>query len=89
MPKTLTITIENVHNSWWLCQRGTYDRSSVLAGQEFRQLTKHYNTLDEAKAENPGVEVVDWYAPQVIIPETAPDWFDPSDAGEVWSEEDY
>ena len=90
MPKkTVTLTIENVHDSWWLCQRGTYEESSVLAGQKFRQLVTHYDDLETAKRDNPGVEIVDWFAPQVFIPQTAPSWFDPLDAGEVWSEEDY
>ncbi len=83
------ITIEFVHGSWWLCQRGVYDRSSVLAGQDFRQLQKHYETLEQAQVENPKAEVTDEGIAPVYIPVNPPEWFDPAAAGEAWGEDDY
>ena len=85
-----TYSIEFVHKNWWLCQRGIYERSSVLAGEDFRQLCKPYKSLDEAKADNPGVKVSDEDAPvPAELSINAPNWFDPSDAGESWGEDDY
>lgn len=84
-----TITIELVHGKYWLCQRGVYERSSVLAGQDFRQLNKAYDTLEEAQTDNPGVKFSDEGRPEIFIPTHAPSWFDPADAGEAWGEEDY
>lgn len=87
MAKT-TLSIEFAHSNYWLCQRGVYDRSSVLAGQDFRQLCKPYDSLEEAKADNPGVTVdLDGCRPETFIPQNAPDWFDPADAGECWDED--
>ena len=82
-------TIEFVHGNYWLCRRGVYEESSVLAGQDFRQLCKSYESLEEAQLENPDIEISDEGKPISFMPQTAPDWFDPMDAGEVWSEEDY
>jgi len=83
-------TIELIHNVWWFCQRGKYDHNSVLEGQDFRQLCKAYDTLEVAKAEHPEAEVRDYdERPRVFLPKEPPAWFDPLDAGEVWSESDY
>lgn len=90
MRKNLELTLEFVHDNWWFCQRGRYDRSSVLAGQEFRQLVSAYDSLSEAKEAHPEATIrTDGYVDKWELPQTAPDWFDPLDAGEVWSEEDY
>ena len=85
-------TIEVVHDAIWLCQHGVYESHSVLAGQSFRQLCKPYNTLEEAIKENPDATVCvdqDLTPEPVHIPVNPPSWFDPADAGEVWSEDDY
>lgn len=82
-------TIERAHKNIWLCLRGTYGPSSVLAGEDFRQLVKPYNTLEEAVAENPNAEVdLDAGYEPSSMSDIAPDWFDPSAAGETWNEED-
>lgn len=89
MPKSV-LSIEFVHDNYWLCARGTYDRSSVLAGEDYRQLQVPYDTLEAAQAANPGVAVSDEGAPIVReLPTSAPSWFDPMDAGEAWGEDDY
>ena len=52
-------TIEFTHNSYWYCQHGVYDRYSVLAGQDFRQLVSAYATLADAVAAHPEAEVLE------------------------------
>ncbi len=83
------LTIEFIHGSYWLCPRGVYGPSSVLAGQDFRQLQKPYDTLEAAKAENPDATWSDEGRPSTYIPDNPPDWFDPLAAGEAWGENDY
>lgn len=82
-------------DGFWLVAHGTYEESSVLAGQTSRCLTRHYPTVDAAVADNPDAEVIDhstkdpfahWSNP---LPESPPSWFDPANAGEVWHEDDY
>ncbi len=81
-------TIEEAHGKIWLCQRGIYPPYSVLAGQEFRQLVKPYDTVEEAIKENPDAIVdLEGQRPEVSIPNTPPDWFDEADAGERWDED--
>ena len=84
-------TIELVNGNWWFCQRGVYDRSSVLAGQDFRQLVRCFGEGDEglqdAKSEHPKAEVSWEGKPQTYIPVNPPAWFDPMDAGERWDED--
>jgi hypothetical protein len=89
MAEKFTESIEFVHSNYWLCQRGVYSESSVLAGQDFRRLMRAYDSLEEAKAANPGVPVPEEaYAPEpVVIPLTAPAWFDEANAGERWDED--
>jgi hypothetical protein len=65
---------------------GTYERSSVLAGQQKRSFVDSFETLAEAQENYPQAR---WdgggsQAVPVYIPEQAPDWFDPADAGESW-----
>lgn len=63
----------------------TWPNHSVLAGQERRTYLEEFNTLEEAQAKYPKAEVVDHscYRP-LAMSSTAPDWFDPLDAGEEW-----
>lgn len=81
-------TIEQVHGKFWYCQRGIYDPSSVLAGQEFRQLVQPFDTVEEAQAAYPDAILnLDGERPEVYIPVNPPNWFDPTDAGEYWDED--
>ncbi len=94
-------TIELRHGKPWLCENGVYERSSVLAGQEFSQLIRPYDSVEEAEREAPkmveelgypGFKVtthLDAYHPPAFIPLNPPSDFDPLDAGEAWGEEDY
>ncbi len=84
--------IQNINGVIWLCQFGTYDNSSVIAGYPFRQLCKPYDSLEQAIADNPDAEVLvdqDLTPEPIHISSLPPAWFDPANAGEVWSEDDY
>ena len=63
----------------------TWPSNSVLAGEERRTYLEEFNTLEEAQAKYPKAEVVDHscFRP-LVMSSTAPDWFDPLDAGEEW-----
>jgi hypothetical protein len=81
-------SIEMAHGNIWLCERGVYPYSSVLHGQEFRQLMRPYDSVEAAVAENPGVVVdLEGQRPPVFIPQKPPEDFDPADCGEHWSED--
>ncbi len=68
---------------------GVYEESSVLAGSEKRSyVAGGFTSKAEAKAAYPDATVSGSQYREVVIPHTAPDWFDPSAAGEVWAEED-
>jgi len=67
----------------------TYGSNSVLEGQAQRCYLDHFDTVEDAKANYPTAEVISGSTYQsVYISRTAPDWFDPDDAGEVWSDPD-
>jgi hypothetical protein len=70
---------------------GVYPDSSVLAGQPKRSFVESFDSLEEARENYPAAswngEGGTGYAP-VSVPSTPPAWFDPSYAGEHWSEED-
>lgn len=74
---------------WCLCQDGIYEESSVLAGETFSRKIRFYNSLEEAIAANPGVEVLEQPIYRVAheLPHTPPAWFDPSYAGETWDDD--
>lgn len=77
-------------DGFWLVAHGTYEESSVLAGQPRWMLCRWYATIEEATIRNPNVEILDHVTDDRInLPEIAPDWFDPTNAGEVWHEDDY
>jgi len=89
------LTIEADHQPdgryWNVYEHGRYERGSVLAGQSRRSFIDCYASLDEAKAAYPKADVLD-HSTKVHhnpMPHHAPSWFDPAEAGEVWSEEDY
>ena len=74
---------------------GEYGPTSVLAGQFRRVFIDSWESMDEAKAaftETDLGRISTGEAPINIpaeVPHTAPEWFDPADAGEVWGEDDY
>ena len=93
MSEYLDIRPDHKTSYWWLVEHGTYPATSVLAGQYRRRLVKPYGTLDEAVADNPGVEVnKDSTAQQhhllrSTVSVVPPTWFDPTTAGERWDED--
>lgn len=90
-----SFTIEPARDGdgFWLVAHGEYEESSVLAGQPSRALIKHYATVEEAKLDNPQVEVLGHITGDPFASNPLPDapasWFDPANAGEVWHEDDY
>ena len=74
----------------WLWGYGTYESSSVLAGQNRQARLDSFDSLEEAKAKYPAVRVreddtVNMPASQYIcLPDVPPSDFDPMDAGEEW-----
>lgn len=79
-------------------EHGTYERSSVLAGQARRSFRGAYDTLEEALADFPNAAMLDrstkpWEPEDASLedlsglPECPPDWFDPADAGEHWGDD--
>jgi hypothetical protein len=91
-------TIEPHEDEFCVVGHGTYERSSVLAGQDRRTIVDFFATVEEAQAEHPKAEVLD-HSTKVFrgnslgeisgMSDCAPSWFDPSDAGECWHEDDY
>ena len=84
-------TIEPDEQYWNVYEHGRYERGSVLAGQSSRSFIDSYESLKEARSAYPKADVID-HSTKVHhnpMPQNAPDWFDPADAGEVWSEGDY
>ena len=77
----------------WLWGYGTYERSSVLAGQYKQARLECYKTIEEARAEWPTVPMrEDGYCnlPSSMVtnvPNVPPAGFDPMDAGERWDDE--
>jgi hypothetical protein len=62
---------------------GTYERSSVLAGQTSRSFLGSYPTKRAALDAYPDAEETG-LPPQPVMSEMPPSWFDPADAGEEW-----
>ena len=57
MPKDLTIEYDEQYKWYSLYEFGEYPRSSVLSGQVMKSYKRHYNTLEEAQADNPTASV--------------------------------
>lgn len=97
MPTVDYQTIEpDGEGGFWLVNHGEYAASSVLAGQSYRGLVVHYESLEEAIQENPEAEVLDHstkdpfaFLDKSPLPESPLSWFDTADAGELWHEDDY
>ena len=51
--KDLTIEYDYEYKWYSLYEFGVYPRSSVLAGQVMKSYKRHYDTLEEAQADNP------------------------------------
>ena len=78
------------HDDYGVYEYGTYEESSVLAGQEKRSFRASFSTLAEAQAAYPTAQ---WYGEgtgyrEITIPHTPPEWFDPANAWEPWDEDD-
>ena len=88
------IITSNPHFGKWSQKRvavygiGTYEESSVLAGQTKRVFLDDFDTVEEAKAAYPNANE-SGLPERARVPENPPSWFDPSYAGEAWSEDDY
>ena len=68
----------------WLWGHSVYPKSSVLAGQNRDWRVEPYDSMDEAKAAHPDVEIGHGSAMRASLPDTPPAWFDPAYAGEEW-----
>lgn len=70
---------------------GVYPRHSVLAGQTSKFAVEFFDTVEEARAAFPSAEERGYVRPEMLasVPSHPPADFDPLDAGEVWSEDDY
>ena len=88
-----TIEPDDTGEGFWVVEHGVYPESSVLAGQDRRALLAHYDTVKQAKQSYPQANVLEWSTrntwTRTDLPIHPPKWFDPFDAGEVWSEDDY
>lgn len=71
-------------------EHGENEPTSVLAGYPTRIYRGAYKSLAEAQAVFPEAQVVDSSTRNdPVLPHTAPSWFDPLNAGEVWDDADY
>jgi hypothetical protein len=62
-----------------------YEESSVNYPGHGRSGDGVYETIEAAMSEHPKAEVTDHCTkPDDSMPDNAPDWFDPMDAGEEW-----
>lgn len=82
-------TIEPFENEYAVYGHGTYEESSVLAGQYRRCFLEVYDTEAEAIAQYPEAQVEEGstkvFADMATgMSDMAPSWFDPADAGEEW-----
>ena len=89
-PKVDTIYPDG--DEWEACGTKTYPRNSVLAGQQQEIPIEWYPTLEKAKAAHPAAYVSDvprYRGHRPMVSHCPPADFDPMDAGEAWSENDY
>lgn len=79
------VNSQETRDEYAVYEYGTYEKSSVLAGQEKRSFRDSFPTLAEAQANYPTAE---WWAGsgyrEIVIPHEPPEWFDPANAGETW-----
>ena len=69
-------------------EHSVYERGSVLEGLPKRTFVDSFLSIEAATAAHPTAEVLDHSTKEQgnPLPEVAPDWFDPSYAGERWGE---
>jgi len=91
--RDISYTIEPSRNKWEedkveVIEHGVYPEHSVLAGQARRAYRGTFDTVKDALSEFPDAEVLEHNTlATASVPQVAPDWFDPADAGERWEEE--
>ena len=70
-------------------EHSVYERGSVLEGLPKRSILVSFLTVGEAVEAYPGALVLDYSTKEEgnPPPHTAPDWFDPTYAGERWGED--
>jgi len=79
------IELDQTFNEYAVFELGIYERSSVLAGQVKKSFLDGYGSLEEAQKEYPKAEFNEFASSvQNHMSDSAPAWFDESDAGEVW-----
>ena len=71
-------------------EHSVYERGSVLEGLPKRTYVDSFLSIEAATAAHPTAEVLSYSTKEQgnPLPETAPDWFDPTYAGERWGEDD-
>ena len=57
MSKDLTIEYDDQYKWYSLYEFGVFPPSSVMSGQVMKSYKRHYNTLEEAQADNPTASV--------------------------------
>jgi len=68
----------------WLWGLGKYESHSVLAGQTRQVRIEPFDSVKEAQEAFPTVSIRRWNPSYDQMSDVAPDWFDPSYAGETW-----
>jgi hypothetical protein len=68
---------------------GSYPKSSVNYGMTRIVYLDCFDTEEEARAAYPDLSYGNKFLDTQDMPSTAPSWFDPTAAGEVWGEDDY
>jgi hypothetical protein len=90
--------METRQSGFWVIEHGTYERGSVLAGQDRWTRHRHYDDLVKAKKDFPKAEVLDHSTRPLPGQEASigpcPSGYYASDggffdAGEYWDEGDY
>lgn len=76
------------HDEYGVYSYSEHPGSSVLAGQIRRSFLGSYETLAEARRNHPGAAWNGEHSGFVDrpIPETPPEWFDPTAIGERWDD---
>lgn len=70
-------------------EHGVYESGSVLEGLPKRTFVDSFLSIEAATAAHPTAEVLNHSTKEQgnPLPEVAPDWFDPTYAGERWDED--
>ena len=82
------LSIEPHRDGWAVYGHGTFEPTSVLAGQPSRTFLDSFDSVNEAEEKYPDAEVVRGSTRvECTLPATPPSWFDPAAAGERWDED--